>query len=692
MIAAPILPEALTTPDRASLVDLALASVRLRARRRAAWLGHLWSERTGGDRGATVTHAEALDLLDDADAPGAEAAWRAASFPDLDEPIADLDAALRADDSRLTLLARVFGLTPAEQDLVLTCLALAADPALGRLFAYLQDHAGRPYVTEPLVARLFDHGRAYAGPPSSVLRRWKIVAWAEVGPGEPDQLVLDPTVGAWLRSVPVLDPALDGAVTLVGPRAPLEPWPVADLSTRIEQIVETDGRARVQVGGARGSGRRTFAACVSEALSLPLLAVDTDAIPDVAWTDAFLRVQRQAYLDRCAVAWHGAAALRRPWPAQVPPFPVQFVVSGAEDGPPSEAPVVDLRLHLPAPDLAERAALWRRLVPQSVSWPESGTQRLVRQRRATVGDMVAAAARPLAGPDEAAEAIRRAQRERLGALARPLPCPFTWDDLVVPDDLAEALADLAFEARERVAFWEQPAARRLFPQGRGLVALFAGPSGTGKTMAAQVIAGALGLALFRVDLSAVVSKYVGETSKNLARVFAEAAHMDAVLFFDEADALFGKRTEIRDAHDRFANTDTNYLLQALEAHDGIAILATNQKANLDAAFLRRLRYVLTFPRPEASERHRIWQRVLGELAGPDVLTRLNGTTEVLAESVEATGAQIKGGILGGIFAARRAGKPLAMGHLLRGLDRELAKSGRALSDRERARLHALDAA
>jgi hypothetical protein len=673
----------------ASLPDLALAAVRLRARRRAAWLGHLWSQREGGGPMA-VTHAEAADLLDDADAPDAEAAWCADALdPSFDDALAHLDAAL-ADDERLALLARVFGLDRAEQDLVVACLAADADPALGRLFAYLQDHAGRPFVTEPLVARLFGHGRAWAGPPDSAVRRWRIVEGVEIGPGEPAALVLDPTIGAWLRSEAVLDPALDGVARLVRPHPPLERWPVEETAARIEAVVGADGRARVQVAGAGGSGRRTFAACVAETLGLPLLALDTGAVAD--WDDVGLRAQRQAYLDRSALAWHGDAALRRRSPAGVPPFPVQFVVTGAEAGVPPAAEVVDLRVDLPAPGLDERRALWHRLVPQSAAWPEAEVERLARQHRATVGDVVAAAARPLAGPGEAAEAVRRAQRERLGALARPLPCPFGWDDLVVPEPLAEALADLAFEARERVAFWEQPAARRLFPQGRGLVALFAGPSGTGKTMAAQVVAGELGLDLFRVDLSAVVSKYVGETSQNLARVFAEAAHMDAVLFFDEADALFGKRTEIRDAHDRFANTDTNYLLQALEGFDGVAVLATNKKANLDAAFVRRLRYVLTFPRPEAAERLAIWQRVLGELAGPDTLARLNGTTEVLAEAVDVTGAQIKGGVLGGLFAARRARQPLALEHLMRGLDRELAKSGQALSDRERGRLHALDAA
>jgi SpoVK/Ycf46/Vps4 family AAA+-type ATPase len=248
------------------------------------------------------------------------------------------------------------------------------------------------------------------------------------------------------------------------------------------------------------------------------------------------------------------------------------------------------------------------------------------------------------------------------------------------------LEDLVYEARERVAFWEEPAARRLFPQGRGLVGLFSGPPGTGKTMAAQVIAASLQLDLFRIDLSSVVSKYVGETSQNLERILSRAEGMDIVLFFDEADALFGKRTEIKDAHDRFANTDTNYLLQAIENYGGVALLATNKKDNIDLAFIRRLRYVLEFPRPNVEQRLRIWRQILGELAGEDCLRRLAGDLETLAGGVEMTGSQIKFSVLAALFAARREGVPLNMHHLLRGLDRELTKEGRGLSDRERERL------
>jgi SpoVK/Ycf46/Vps4 family AAA+-type ATPase len=243
-----------------------------------------------------------------------------------------------------------------------------------------------------------------------------------------------------------------------------------------------------------------------------------------------------------------------------------------------------------------------------------------------------------------------------------------------------------FEARERARFWEDGAARRLFPRGTSLVALFSGPSGTGKTMTAQVIAAELELDLFRIDLATCVSKYIGETAKNLREIFQRAEQMNAVLLFDEADALFSKRTEVRDSHDRHANTDTNYLLQLLESFRGIALLSSNKRENMDAAFVRRIRYILEFARPGAQERLRIWRGVVSELAGPAALGGLESLLERLARVLEMSGAQIKLAVLSALFASRHARQPLGVSHLLHGVGRELGKEGRGISPKERERI------
>ena len=205
-------------------------------------------------------------------------------------------------------------------------------------------------------------------------------------------------------------------------------------------------------------------------------------------------------------------------------------------------------------------------------------------------------------------------------------------------------------------------------------------------MAAQVIAANLEQDLFRVDLSSVVSKYVGETSQNLERILSRAEQMDIVLFFDEADALFGKRTEIKDAHDRFANTDTNYLLQAIESYSGIVVLASNKKANIDPAFIRRLRYVLEFPLPDEKQRLQIWRQVVAQLTESETLSRLERGLSVIARDIPVTGAQIKFSFLTACFIARRERQGLNIDHVLRGLKRELLKEGRSLNDREMEKL------
>jgi SpoVK/Ycf46/Vps4 family AAA+-type ATPase len=300
--------------------------------------------------------------------------------------------------------------------------------------------------------------------------------------------------------------------------------------------------------------------------------------------------------------------------------------------------------------------------------------------------MVSVARRSPASAREAAGFARELTRYRLGELAQVLECPFTWSDLVVPDRLREILEDFTFEARDRSAFWDRNGARRLFPRGTGLVALFCGPPGTGKTMAAQVIAADLELDLFRIDLASVVSKYIGETAKHLSRIFSRASRMNAILLFDEADALFTKRTEVKDSHDRYANADTSYLLQLLEEYTGVVVLASNKRQNIDPAFIRRVRYVFEFPRPETAERRRIWRQVVGELSGHDTMQRLESTIETLAAHVQLSGAQIKNAVLASIFIARRGGEPLAMHHLLRGMEREMSKEGRSLATNEREKL------
>jgi SpoVK/Ycf46/Vps4 family AAA+-type ATPase len=311
---------------------------------------------------------------------------------------------------------------------------------------------------------------------------------------------------------------------------------------------------------------------------------------------------------------------------------------------------------------------------------------VIERYRLSIGDLAAISRRGLTTLEEARALCQEATRLRLGDLGQTLDCPFVREDLLLPPALDRVLDDFLFEARARARFWEGTAARRLFPRGRGLVGLMTGPPGTGKTMAAQVIARELGLDLVRIDLATCLSKYIGETAKNLHRIFAQAAEMNAVLLFDEADALFSKRTEVRDAHDRYANTDTNYLLQLIEDFEGVALLTSNQKQNMDGAFTRRIRFLFDFPRPSPRERMAIWQRLVRELAGADREMSLRTHLGALANRVDLSGAQIKISLLGAMFAAARAGAPLSLEHIYHGINQELLKEGRSVSVHDRQRI------
>ncbi len=670
--------------DADAVLERVLVRVRLRIAARLAWLSHIAvdpeTQRRRADHELTAA---------DADNPADEAAWQASpTVADLAAAIDAVEADLVADESsRLARLCHLFGLDRLERDLVEACLAAELDPAVARQFTILNHDPARPHPTVPSVARALGHGRSAVWPAESPLRLWGLVETTPVAPGEPEAIALDQQVGAWLQGVDDLDPRLIGVARLHPPADPLSRWPVASFAERIRTATTTAGPVRTTVRGPESSGRRTFAAAVAAELGLQLLVIETDRIPAGAWPAVMLAAQRQAFIDGCALAWLGRPALEEPWPLRTAAFPVQFVVAGAGEAPVPASELVDQSLDLPGPTVAERWALWERYVPEVAGWTDPERSDLVERPHTVVGDIRRVGQQRPAGPGEAVAALTSVIRLRLGSLVTVLERPFRRSDLILPARQDAQIDELLFEARDRRVFWEQPEARRLFPN-TGLVALFAGPPGVGKTMAAQVLAGDLGLELLRVNLAETVSKYVGETAKNLDRTLRRAAEIDAVLLFDEADALFGRRTEIRDAHDRFANTDTNFLLQAVESFPGIAVLATNRRDQVDTAFIRRLRHVVDFPRPDAAARAALWRSLVGAIApdGEEAVARLDATLGTLAEQVDLTGAEIKHAVLNAAFLARSRKGPFGEDELLAGLDRELAKEGRGLSDRERKRV------
>jgi DNA polymerase III delta prime subunit len=565
------------------------------------------------------------------------------------------------------------------------CIAVRLDPSLTRLYAYLQDHAGRGYPTEELAIRLFGYVNTSIWNADSSLSFWKLIHEKDCAPGEPAMLACDKFVLQWLLGKDPMDEQLLRLAGIYPYKSPLINWPIENTSLQIERMVTRgNGHVRLILSGPEGSGRRTMAAILSAYFGMKLLAVNVDNASD--FFEVYLHAQRQAIMENCTIAWYGDRVTDLKWPEHIPSVPIQFIISETEKRPESQDGVTDVSIIMPALTINEQRDLIESNISGTKKWGKGELDLLLSQHNFTIGDIMALSGCDITTSEDARQAVRIICHNQLGSLAQPMECPFSMEDLVLPEYLKDSLEDFIHEAGTRKQFWENENARMLFPQGRGLITLFSGPPGTGKTMTAQVIAAELGIDLYRINISTVVSKYVGETSQNLERILSRASHMDIVLLFDEADALFGKRTEVKDAHDRFANTDTNYLLQAIENYQGIAILASNKKENIDQAFVRRLRYVLEFPKPDARQRTQLWNLILSKLIKGSSLPDFNGQLTTLANNVELTGSQIKFALLSAVFASRRDNKKLAMHHLIRGIDRELMKEGRVLTGKERDKL------
>ena len=274
------------------------------------------------------------------------------------------------------------------------------------------------------------------------------------------------------------------------------------------------------------------------------------------------------------------------------------------------------------------------------------------------------------------EACRSHSNKKLSILAHKISLKYRWDDIILPSDRTQQLREICNHVKYRDRVYSEWGFDRKLAMGKGLCVLFAGPSGTGKTMSADIIAGELGLDLYKIDLSSVVSKYIGETEKNLSRIFDEAETSNAILFFDEADALFGKRSEVKDSHDRYANIETGYLLQRMEEYEGIVILASNFRKNMDEAFIRRLHFTVEFPFPNEEDRFRIWQNVWPAATPrePDL------DLEFLARRFQVTGGNIRNIALSAAFLAADDTGIIGMQHLVRATQREYQKMGKLVSE------------
>jgi hypothetical protein len=584
--------------------------------------------------------------------------------PAVPQPVAKAATRAReviAGSARWRRIVEMLDLADRDIEWLALLAACEADARLTRVLGYLDD-SGAPAEPSPATAAAFWGWPAgYQPGPAGALARWGCATttgpWRSTSPW-----TVDPDVAAYVCDRD------DWAAYWPGPPTPdvrdlecLFPGLLTEMSDAAAAIMDA-GRAgcEVELLGAAGSGRRTLLCQLAEALG---------RTPIVVSPDAGIRGLRDARL-RGAVAVWVADAPGGDVATDLAPGALTLV---ARESPAAAAPERAVRLswQLPAAGRPQLHRLWTAQTPCQLPDAISGWQ-------LTPADIQAGAAATAAGPAIAASVIRRRLRSVSLTSMTALDCPYGWDDLVVPEHVETSLQRLRTQvllSRQVLEDWEF---RRLCPATAGVTALFAGPSGTGKTMAAQVLARSLELDLYRVDLAEVVNKYIGETEKRLAAVFAECERSHVMVLFDEADALFGQRTRVRDAHDRFANIEIDYLLQRLDSFSGIAVLATNRKSDLDPAFLRRLRVIVDFLAPAPAERLRLWQLALPSRtsAGEPVTCGLDHPW--LAQHLELTGAEIKSVALSAAFDARHCGELIATRHVLDASRRELGKRGSLL--------------
>ncbi|MFF9911652.1 ATP-binding protein [Streptomyces sp. NPDC013457] len=634
------------------------------------------------------------------------------------------DAAPASAGSRLRRLAEDFGLLPLDEELLLVALVPDVDARFEALYGYLNDDLTRRRPTIGLALELC--GEPVAGP-----GRFRFSAAAPLMRGglleitEPDRPLLSRTlrvpdrVAAHLLGHDEPDGRLAGLVD-TGAYAP---GPYDETVLRVAAAA-APGTGPVHLRARGGDAGRAAVEALTAAGRRPLvldvsaLTTDPEAarLPHLLATEARLsgggivvgplealepeRPERARWLrDLCAAAaglpliTHGAKNWDPLWSRHSPvPFTIgppatgrraaqwrQALTDAAAASVPSApsgvsgasgaagaAPPHPLPVTLPDDDALEAAVASYRLDAEQV------------RKAATVAVRTAVAQRRPVVPQDLRTAVRAQNGAGLERLARRIDPAVGWDDLVLPPPTRRQLGELALRARHR----EQVLGRwRMRPgggRGRGVIALFAGESGTGKTMSAEVVAAELGMELYVVDLSTVVDKYVGETEKNLERIFVEASEVNGVLLFDEADAIFGKRSEVKDAHDRHANVESAYLLQRMESFDGIAILTTNLRANLDEAFTRRIDVIADFPMPDARQRLALWDRCLG----PEMPRGDDLDLQFCADRFELAGGSIRACAVTAAYLAAEAGRPLGMPQLASAVLQEYRKLGRLVLESE----------
>jgi hypothetical protein len=612
---------------------------------------------------------------------------------------------------RLRSLALAFGLDRFELDTLLICLAPALDLRYERLFGFLQDDVTRKRPTVDLVLNVL------CAPGVDKLKQltrfsenaplFRLHLLEKTGDTPPttarllgQALALDETILAWLLGDYWPPPDLARHVKLFWPEESADDVVLAgETWSELERTLERQTEPPIYLFyGPDLAAQHAAARLLAARLKRPLLAADLAAAvsAEVSPLRALELTLRDARLTGAVpflLGWDASFGTdtNHPRPdllAALFDMPDLVMVAGRLAWQPHgiERTRTVLRLDFPIPSFHQRHHLWQLWLGETQLEKEAAvaldsqfllTAEQIRDAVASARDMAAQQGKPLTHQHLLA-AARLHSNPNLSTLARKISPRYTWTDIVLPPDPLSVLHELVTTVRSRPYVLEEWGVGQKLTSSAGITVLFAGDPGTGKTMAAEVIAHDLGLDLYKIDLSTIVSKYIGETEKYLERIFTEAQSSNAILFFDEADAIFGKRSEVKDAHDRYANIEISYLLQRMEAYDGVTILATNLRANLDEAFARRLQFAVDFPFPDEAYRRHIWQT----LFPPGVPREADLDFDLLARRFRLAGGNIRNIIVTATYLAAADNGRVGMPHLLHGARRELQKMGRLVNEKD----------
>lgn len=616
---------------------------------------------------------------------------------------------------RLPLLSDIFHLNSFEIDVLLICLVSELKLPYEQIYSYLQNDLTKKRPTVDLVIKLLCQSveekiKARMNfSPSSPLLVNHLIHLSNNENEEHSSLLsrsikVDERIISFLLEFDEIDPRIKNFSTIMNSLRTIKDLSLPENDTalidKIKWYFQTNNPQIFFLAGPYGTGKKTVAEIVSNEFDMPLLIVDSKVLLENGSYEMLDLVFREALLQKASIYFEGFDAVVKDANTKVSPlniikkmdqYPYWIFLSGGQSW---EPPCVFnnhgfISLDLPLPEAKNRKMLWDAFLDgydlsgdvdlNEISGKFKFSAGQIKDAIFTAGQVAKSR-----GDDDQAISLSDLYRgckaqsnQKLSSMAKKIEPRYTWEEIILPNDVKEQLREISSHVKYRETVYSDWGFDRKLSLGKGLNIFFSGTSGTGKTMAAEIIAKEVGLDLYKIDLSSLVSKYIGETEKNLNKIFKEAETSNAILFFDEADAIFGKRSEIKDSHDRYANIEVNYLLQKMEEHEGIVILASNYKKNIDDAFLRRLHFAIEFPFPNETLRKKIWKNIFPKE------TPVNDDIDFgFLANFKITGGNIKNIVLAATFLAAEGSRIVKMEYIIKATKREFQKMGKLCTQKE----------